>query len=187
MITDDTIDTTTAKCWCIFSEPEFREAIMKASKQSKKMDEGLMDILQQFNAYAMPIMTAASVIAFVGPYLFNALKKIRYSRNDSIAKIDFEADGSDYSADFNIKQMKWMLTGSTSVNDSDVISFFRTQFFDTFVKSCASYIAPIVENEKIIMANVDKIEDSSSKKFLKSFFKYKQRIITNLLRKTYIT
>lgn len=195
MISDDTIDTTTAKCWCIFSEPEFRSQLKKASspasKKQMQVNEGIMSTfsgaLQSFNGFWQPIMLASSVIAFIGPYLFNAIKKIRYRNDDAIARIEFEADGSDYAACFNIKQMKWILTGSSSVNTSDVVSFFRTKFFDDFVKSCISYIAPIIENEKMILENIDKLDNSNSKKFIQTFFKYKERILTNLIYKKYIT
>lgn len=153
----------------------------------KRANEAESGPIGSFIYWTGVVMTALGVARLVGPYISNALKKIRFSHDDAIAKIKFEADESFYTATFNIKNMKWMLTGDVSVDTGDIISFFRTKFFITFLQSCGAYISPIIENENVICQNIDKISDSKSKQFIKSFFKYKDRIMTNMFSGTYLT
>ena len=182
MINDNTIDRTTAKCWCIFSDVDLIKQLQKQQPKKQQIDEGIID---SFMRYAGILVTVSSVVGLIGPYFSSIIRKMKYEKTETIANIKFEADDVDYVVNFNINKCKWILTGGSDTQ-RDTVQFFNTKFFKEFLKSCQSYISIAVQNEKIILENIDKIKDSKSKDFIKYFYKNKDRILTNMFNVVYL-
>ena len=119
----------------------------------------------------------------VSPYLKNLWKKMKTSDKDVIAKATFEADGTDYKCTFDIKSMKWNLTSSVQVDESDVIAFFKTQFFSKFKLACQSYIEPLFQKKEEVMKSLPKLGKEGE--FLKDFIKNERRIRMNMFEGKY--
>lgn len=197
MITDKTIDTSTAKYWCLFSDQELQKSLSKLGRdkdQQKKLKKKASskgevneNIVLNILGYAGYLFTAMSLANLVTPYLKNAWRKMSKDGSLKIAEVQFEADGSDYSAWFDMDDFKWQLHSEASVTPQETMQFFETQFFQKFNQQCAQYIVPILNSKDSIMENISEIEPAKMREIVKKLLDNSNRIVQNMFEAKYLT
>lgn len=183
IINDKTIEHNTAKYWCIFSDKKFVNFLDSLVKESIS--------LATLAGYAGIALTATSIARIVSPFFKNMWRKVLESKDGRLAEVQFKADGSSYTAYFDMKDMKWKLHGTTSINTHETIQFFETKFFNDFNQQCIKYIEPIFQSKDQILQAFNKSNmkgiDSKYKKFLTNLLNNVQKIRANMFNPHYMT
>ena len=185
MITDKTIDPTSAKYWCIMADPKLQkqlQSIISTSSRSK-VDESIGNILR----YASYLFTASSLVSFLTPYFKNMWRKMTVGGSTMIAEVQFEADGYSYRAWFDIDKKMWQLHSSVSITDRETMQFFETKFFQQFNQRCAEYISPLLNSREAILKNIKNLQPENVQKLVKKILDSKNIIIQNMFGVKYLT
>jgi hypothetical protein len=116
IISDKTIDYSTAKYWCIFSDPKFVEVFHTLEKKNQikhednpekaddeagkekneEINEGIVDSAVRGLGYASYIFTGLSLVNLVSPFFKNMWRKSFKDGKMKIAEVKFEADEAKY-------------------------------------------------------------------------------------------
>ena len=114
IINDKTIEHSTAKYWCIFADKKFAKLLDDLTKNESAILGGLM-------TYAGLAFTALSLIRLVSPMFKNMWRKVFSSKGGRLAEVQFKADGANYTAYFEMKDMKWKMHSDVSITEHETI------------------------------------------------------------------
>lgn len=185
IINDKTIDIHTARYWCIFADKKFSEFI-KTLTQSKDTNESILGLL----GYSGYIFSSLALARLVSPFFKNMWRKCFRSKDYRLAEVTFDADGTHYTAYFNLNAMKWKLFSNFHITPSETVQFFETNFFKTFNTQCIKYIQPILASKDSILKQLKKHKnkiDTKYYKFLIELLNNDKQLIANMFDPHYET
>lgn len=185
IINDKTIDNHTAQYWCIFANKKFND-FLRSLNQPNNVNESVLGLL----GYAGYVFTAIGLLKLFSPFFKNMWRKCFQSKKYLLAEVQFDADGSHYTAQFNLKDMKWKLFSDFNITPHETMQFFETQFFKRFNEQCTKYISPILVSKKSILTQLksNKIKiDDKYKKFLIELLTNDKQLIANMFDPHYLT
>lgn len=151
-ITDENIDASKTKCWCIFADQSFNMSQQISENGIKEGWEATKRAASKSWNWTKAKLGRATNQVTIG------------SKHNSLAFMEFSCkldDGKqhNYILTFNYKKMRWyLLNAGLSVKNSDgsfpeqeqIVSFIQTKTFKTFIDSCAQYIIPWLKDTTAI-------------------------------------